>query len=135
MSETLYKKVGKKYVPVREMDVVHAYPAGYYLIRIQPGITSTTPLKLHPRHAQLEVALLHFKDDLVTELSKASEIKTNKPVTGEQRVAWDNMLAVFGDDMRMFYYGALYDIATVALEKLQDRIIEYNNAPLQPISG
>jgi hypothetical protein len=133
MSETLYKKVGKKFIPVAETEVIHSYPEGFYLVRIKPGCTSTAPLKLHPRYAQLEAALMHFKDELVDGLRDASEVKTNKPITEEQRAAWDNMLAVFGDESRMFHYAALYDIATVAIEKIQDRIIHKDDV-LQSIS-
>lgn len=126
MSETLYKKVGKKYTPVAEHDVIHSYPEGFYLLRIQPGCNSTSPLKLHPRYAQLEAALHHFKDDLVSELAEAATVRTDKQITAEQQEAWDNMLAVMGDNSRMFFYRSLYDIVDVAFAKLENRILEYN---------
>jgi len=68
MGEVFYRKVGKRYIPVAESDVMsRGMPSGCYLVIVQPGL-QTYRICLNPEYANFVAAMEQFKDDLKSRL-------------------------------------------------------------------
>lgn len=116
MSEqVLYKKVGRRYVPVKQMETWDYYPEGFWLVHIKPGCKSITRL-IDPDRAALEAIKRLNADVLADLLLKASAARTDKePVTPAQREAWEACRRAFGG---MFY--VVYPSAQEIVSKFID---------------
>lgn len=116
-----YEKVGRKYVPVKEYDedLVGALPKGNHLIMCYPGGRSTR-YNIDPDYAALIAAGRIAQDVMAQALVKASEMRPKKtPLTPEQKQAWDNLKAAFGDDMYSLHIDSAHDVALAGLNALQ----------------
>jgi hypothetical protein len=65
-TETLYRKVGRRYKPVAEYDVgkLDSLSHGYYVVIVQPGMTSYTRVE-EPAAPQVLVAMKIAKEAMV----------------------------------------------------------------------
>jgi hypothetical protein len=116
-----YEKVGRKYVPVKEYDddLVSALPKGNHLIMCYPGGRSTR-YNVDPDYAALIAAGRVARDVMAQALVKASEMRPKKkPLTSEQKEAWDNLKKAFGDDMYTLHVDSAHDIAQAGIDALQ----------------
>ena len=116
-----YEKRGKRYYPVKEYDndLVHALPKGNHLIMCYPGGRSTR-YNVDPDYASLIAAGRVARDAIAMALVKASEMRPKKtPLTPEQKQAWDNLKAAFGDDMYSLHIDSAHDVALAGLNALQ----------------
>jgi hypothetical protein len=116
-----YEKRGKRYYPVKEYDdeLVHALPKGNHLIMCYPGGRSTL-YNVDPDYASLIAAGRVARDVIAMALVKASEMRPKKtPLTPEQKQAWDNLKAAFGDDMYALHIDSAHNVALAGLNALQ----------------
>jgi hypothetical protein len=116
-----YEKVGRKYVPVKEYDddLVGALPKGNHLIMCYPGGNSTR-YNIDPDYAALIAAGRVAQDVMEQALVKASEMRPKKkPLTPEQKQAWDNLKVAFGEDMYTLHVDSAHDIAQAGINALQ----------------
>jgi hypothetical protein len=116
-----YEKVGRRYVPVKEYDsdLVSALPKGNHLIMCYPGGRSTR-YNIDPDYAALIAAGRLAQDVMAQALVKASEMRPKKkPLTPEQKQAWENMKVAFGDDMYTLHVDSAHDVAQAGLDALQ----------------
>ena len=116
-----YEKVGRRYVPVKEYDsdLVSALPKGNHLIMCYPGGRSTR-YNIDPDYAALIAASRVAQDVMEQALVKASEMRPEKkPLTPEQKQAWENMKVAFGDDMYTLHVDSAHDVAQAGLDALQ----------------
>jgi hypothetical protein len=127
-----YEKVGRKYVPVKEYDdeLVRALPKGNHLIMCYPGGRSTR-YNIDPDYAALIAASRVAQDVMAQALVKASEMRPErKPLTPEQKQAWENMKVAFGDDMYTLHVESAHDVAQAGLGALQQAAKElYSTNP------
>lgn len=120
MSETFYRKVGRKYVPVREYDdeFYHALPYGTHMIMVKPNGRSTR-YHIDPDYASMVAAGLYVQDavvEAVMEISRLEPVKT--PMTTEQIEAWRAFDAAMGDNIGLRGTSA-WTIAQAATDELQ----------------
>jgi hypothetical protein len=116
-----YEKVGRKYVPVKEYDddLVSALPKGNHLIMCYPGGRSTR-YNVDPDYAALIAASRVAQDVMEQALVKASEMRPEKkPLTPEQKQAWENMKVAFGDDMYTLHVESAHNVALAGIDALQ----------------
>ena len=116
-----YEKRGKRYYPVKEYDdeLVHALPKGNHLIMCYPGGRSTR-YNIDPDYAALIAASRVALDVMAQALVKASEMHPKKkPLTPEQKQAWENMKVAFGDDMYSLQINSAHDVALAGVDALQ----------------
>jgi hypothetical protein len=116
-----YEKVGRRYMPVKEYDgdLVSALPKGNHLIMCYPGGRSTR-YNVDPDYAALIAASRVAQDVMAQALVKASEMRPKKkPLTPEQKQAWDNLKVAFGDDMYTLHVDSAHDVAQAGLDALQ----------------
>lgn len=108
-------------MPVKEYDddLVSALPKGNHLIMCYPGGRSTR-YNIDPDYAALIAAGRLAQDVMAQALVKASEMRPKKkPLTPEQKQAWDNLKVAFGDDMYTLHVDSAHDVAQAGLDALQ----------------
>lgn len=112
-TETLYRKEGRKYVPVSEMQL-HQYdtwPEGVHVVVCRPGWRSVR-FKIEPDTAAIVGAGRLLQDKIQEIVAKAVEMRpTKEPVTQEQAKAWENLKKAFGNDRYAVQYESIAGIA------------------------
>mgnify|MGYP003336842254 FL=1 len=121
---TLYRKQGRRYVPVSEYDPVNldSFPAGDHLVSVRPGITSRR-FRIDPALAPMIAASLYAEDAISHAIMRASELRLNykcrdKPFKPGQKEAWDNLVRVFGDDARQLEWPSIRECAEAGARAL-----------------
>jgi hypothetical protein len=125
MKKVYYEKIGNRYKPVREYDndFVDSFPKGNHLVMSHPG-GSSRKFNIEPNYAAMIAASRVAEDAISKAIVKASEMRPhNKPITEEQRQAWDNLAKAFGDDR---YYIEIPSAREVAEEGVKAMMQEAN---------
>jgi hypothetical protein len=102
MKKVYYEKVGRRYVPVKEYDsdFMSAIPRGTHLIMSYPGGQSTR-YNIDPNYAAMIAAGRVAEDAISKHIMDVSALRTperNKPITPEQRDAWEKLAEAMGND-------------------------------------
>ncbi len=97
-----YEKVGRKYVPVSEYDsdLLDAFTKGTHLVMVYPG-GSSRRYNIDPNYAAMIAAGRVAEDAISKHIMNVSALRTpenRKPLTQEQRDAWDAFNKAMGDD-------------------------------------
>ena len=125
MKEIFYKKVGRKYVPVSEYDSVlmDALPKGTHVIMSYPGGQSTR-YNIEPALAPMIAAGRLAEDAISKAIHDAGEIRQNnrgnRPLTDEQRQAWDHLVKVFGDDAKYLEFASVREHAEAGVKAMME---------------
>ena len=122
MKKTFYEKLGRRYVPVSEYDseLFNSMSQGSHLVMCYPG-GSSTRYNINPNHAALIAASRVAEDAMSSALLKASEMRPkHRPVTEEQREAWQNLQRAFGDDLFALHTESSRGIAEAGIRALQE---------------
>jgi len=122
MKKIYYEKVGRKYVPVREYDsdYLDSFPKGTHIIMTYPGGKSTR-YNIDPDYAGLIAASRVMEDAMSKAINKASEMRPhNKPITEEQKTAWENLAKAFGNDRYYIEIPSAREIAEEGVKALQE---------------
>lgn len=123
MKKIFYEKVGRRYRPVSEYnsELTDALPKGVHVIMSYPGGQSTR-YKIDPAYAPMIAAGRVAEDAISRALVKASEMRPhNKPITEEQRTAWEALAKSFGSDR---YYVEIPSAREIAEEGVKSMIVE-----------
>ena len=121
MKTIFYKKVGRRYVPVSEYDsqLMDALPKGDHIVSVYPG-GSSYRYKISPALAPMIAAGRYAEDAISKALVQASEVRPHrKPITEEQRTAWDNLVKAFGDDRYYVELPSAREITEVGVKAMQ----------------
>lgn len=122
MKKIYYEKVGRKYVPVREYDsdYLDSFPKGTHIIMSYPGGKSTR-YNIDPDYAGLIAASRVMEDAMSKAINRASEMRPhNKPITEEQKTAWENLAKAFGNDRYYIEIPSAREIAEEGVKALQE---------------
>ena len=120
MKKVYYEKVGRTYVPVAEYDsdYLDSFPKGNHLVMCYPGGTSRR-FNVEPALAPMIAASRFAEDEMCSSMVRASELKPTKtPITEEQRAAWENLKASFGDSLGTLQGASARDIVDAGLKVL-----------------
>ena len=127
-----YEKVGRRYVPVAEYDhdYMDSFPKGNHLVSVYPGGRSRY-YNIDPNYAAL-IAAGRIAEDVISQaVVKASERRPhNKPITEEQRRAWDNLAEAFGDDRYYIEIPSAREVAEAGVKAMQleaDKLMEHES--------
>ena len=115
---TLYKKVGRRYRPVAEHEEWDSYPEGAHLVVCRPGSTMRR-FDIDPDRAGLLAAAEPLRDQiraLVVELHKMRMLPTKRPLTPQQRQAWETFKGVMGQDGYLLEYPSVTEIADAVVD-------------------
>ena len=121
MKKTYYEKRGRRYVPVREYDNdwMDSFPEGNHLIMCYPGGVSRR-YRIDPALAPMIAAGRYAEDAICSVMSKADEVQPpRRAMTEAERDAWNNLIAVWGDEARSLRRAAIQDIAEAGVKAMQ----------------
>lgn len=130
MKKIFYEKKGRRYVPVSEYDneLLDAFPKGDHLVSVYPG-GSSRRYNIDPNYAALIAASRVCADSISKAITAASELRLGyktreRPLTLEQRAAWENLIRVFGDDARQLEWASVRECAEAGAQALIDEAAE-----------
>ena len=125
MKEIFYKKVGRKYVPVSEYDneLLDSFPKGAHLVQVYPG-GSSRRFNINPNYAAMIAAGRIAEDAISKAIHDAGEIRQNnrgnRPLTDEQREAWEHLVKVFGDDAKYLEFASVREHAEAGVKAMME---------------
>lgn len=134
MKKIFYEKVGRRYKPVYEYDqtLLDSFPKGAHLVLVYPGGRSRR-YNINPNYAALIAASRIFEDKVASAMYQAQELRLqqklrDKPLTPEQKAAWDHLVEVFGPDARQLEWPSIREVAESGAQALIDEAskIMYN---------
>ena len=117
-----YEKVGSRYKPVYEYDSVlmDALPKGTHMICVYPGGRSTR-YNVDPNYAAMIAAGRVAEDTISKALMRASDLRTkSKPITPEQKAAWEHLVEVFGPEAKMLEWPSAREACEEAVKAMQE---------------
>lgn len=131
MKTVFYKKVGRRYEPVREYDndFMDSFPKGAHIVMSYPGGRSIK-YDIDPALGPL-IAAGRFAENAISDvIYKASELRpAGKEITPEQRRAFDAFLDTMPKDSQdrfLVTYGSARDAAEAGVNAMQaeaDRLL------------
>lgn len=126
---TLYKKQGRRYIPVSEYgeEWMHSFPYGATLVVCQEGMQSQR-FNVEPALAPMLAAAKYADTAITNAVIEASKARSSRePVTPAQQKAWKKLEKAFGGGIFYVSYPSAYDItdaAVVALSKEAERMLQ-----------
>jgi hypothetical protein len=109
--QRLYRKVGKKFVPVNDPYACDGLRNGWWLIQIKDGSTSIRQ-EIYPDKASVHAAAREMEDKLVDIIRKAGEARPNKTMlTAEEKKDWDAFIKKHGESFSSLYYPSMQENA------------------------
>jgi hypothetical protein len=118
--QRVYRKVGKKFVPVNDPYAYDGLREGFWLIKIDKGCTSIRQ-QIYPDKAPLTAAARLVEDKLIDIIRKASEARPkNIPLTPEQKKDWEKFIAKHGDVFNTLCYPSIQENAEKILMAIVD---------------
>lgn len=127
-----YEKVGRKYVPVAEYDSAYldSFPKGNHLVMCYPG-GSSRRFNIDPNYAAMIAAGRLAEDTISQAVVKASEMRPhNKPITEEQKVAWENLAKAFDSERYYIEIPSAREIAEAGVKAMQveaEKLMEHES--------
>lgn len=123
MKKTFYEKVGRKYRPVYEYDseLMDAFPEGTHIVMCYPGGKSTR-YNINLDLAPMIAAGRYAEDAISHKIMEKSALrcpKDRKPITPEQRAAWEAFNQAMGDDRYPLEYCSYREAAEAGVAAMQ----------------
>jgi hypothetical protein len=127
MKEIVYKKVGRKYVPINDPHAWDGLSEGVWIVTVKPGV-KTAQIKVSEDFDGLSAALETFRQDLIDSMHEASIAKPAKEMTKAEKKHWDEYVAKAGKDVLSYFsYAGLYGIADNAIKLFNEKINSRKN--------
>jgi hypothetical protein len=125
--ETLYKKVGKKYVPVNDPYAYEGLREGWWLVKVAEGSTTIRSI-VYPSKAEIIAAAKDKEDQLVKIIRESSEAKPNEgvPLSEQCRKDWQWLIGKHGKELSVIYYPSFQENA----EKIVNALLEHRYGKL-----
>jgi hypothetical protein len=118
--QRVYRKVGKKFVPVNDPYAYDGLREGFWLIKIDKGCTSIRQ-QIYPEKAPLTAAARLIEDKLVDIIRKASEARPQKnPLTPEEKKDWDKFINKHGESFNTLAYPSFQENAEKIIMAIVD---------------
>ena len=118
MNQQLYKKVGRKYVPISDPYALDGLREGWWLVKVSPGSTSIRQ-QVYPAKAEISAAAKDKEDELLQIIREASEAKPAKiPVSPEARADWQAFITKHGDEFTSLQFPSMQENAEKIIEAL-----------------
>ena len=130
MKKIYYEKKGRNYVPVAEYDsdFWDSFTKGNHLVMCYPG-GSSRRFNIDPAYAPMIAAGRVAEDAVCAAIARANEIRpTRKAMTVAEKAAWENLVAVWGDEARSLVHPSSREIAEAAVTAMQveaDKLLEH----------
>jgi hypothetical protein len=131
MKKIYYEKVGRKYVPVSEYDsdFLDSFAKGTHLVISYPGGRSTR-YNIDPNYAAMIAAGRVAEDAIADKIRQGSEAQPKqRPITEQQRLAWEKLKEVFDDEFFSLTLPAARDLADAGVKAMQDEAVKLMQHP------
>ena len=116
--QKLYRKVGKKYIPVNDPYAYDGLRNGFWLIQVKDGSTSIRQ-EIYPEKASIHAAARMMEDKLVGIIRKAGEARPNKtPLSAQEKKDWDAFIAKHGESFNTLHYPSMQENAEKIVKAL-----------------
>lgn len=116
----LYRKAGKKYVPVNDPYAYDGLRDGFWLIHVEEGCTSIRQ-QIYPEKSPVTAAARLMEEKLIDIIRKASEARPQKnPLTPEEKKDWDKFIAKHGNSFNTLCYPSFQENAEKIVAALLD---------------
>jgi hypothetical protein len=117
-AEVLYKKIGRKYIPVNDPFALNGLREGFWLVKVAPGSTSIRQ-QVYPNRSEISAAARDKEDELIKIIRKASEARPSKrPLTPEALADWQAFIAKHGEQFNTLEYPSMQENAEKIIEAL-----------------
>lgn len=120
MKKVFYEKIGRRYVPVKEYDskLMDSFPEGTHLVICYPGGQSTR-YNIEPNYAAMIAAGSVAEDAISKAIINATDMRPrNRPITPEQKAAWEHLVEVFGPEARALEWPSAREAAEEAVKAM-----------------
>lgn len=133
MKKIFYEKKGRRYVPVSEYDndLLDSFPKGDHLVSVYPG-GSSRRFKIDPAFAPMIAAGRYAEDAISKHIMEVSAMRPRsdrKPLTPEQKTAWENLTKAFGEERYALEYCSYREAAEAGVKAMQDEADEMLQNP------
>lgn len=125
MAKTIfYKKVGRRYIPVSEYDneYLDSFPKGDHLVSVYPG-GSSRRFNIDPNYAALIAAGRVAEEAISKHIMETSKLRVpekTRPITEEQRQAWEHFGKVMGKEMYALEYCSYREAAEEGVKAMME---------------
>lgn len=127
MSQTLYVKKGRKYVPVREhsSEVYDSLPFGQYVVTVTVGSMRVRRVDT-PASAEVLVAVEQMHEAMETAMREAntSRFDSSTPLTPEQQAAADALRKSLGTQMVTYRGASMSDVVDAGVKVLLEGLAQ-----------
>ena len=117
---TLYRKRGKRYLPVAEEDQWGngRWPEGFHLVYCKPGSLATR-FRISPATAEMRAAAMEREDELRSILLNAMAARPrNRPVTRKEKEAWEAFVDAMGKNVYLLEYPSVQEVIDMFIAAL-----------------
>lgn len=119
-----YEKQGRRYVPVSEYDsdYLDSFPRGSHLVMCYPG-GSSRRFNIDPNYASLIAAGRVAEDAISKHIMEVSALRVpdrERPLTDEQRTAWENFSKAMGKEVYALEYCSYREAAEAGVKAMMD---------------
>ena len=116
--QRLYRKVGKKFVPVNDPYAYDGLRNGFWLIQVKDGSTSIRQ-EIYPDKASLHAAARLMEDKLVQIICGACEARPNETeLSPEEKKDWETFIKKHGDSFNTLSYPSIQESAEKIVKTL-----------------
>lgn len=123
-SQRMYRKVGRKYVPIDDPFACTGLTPGWWLVKVSDGCTSVRAT-IHPHRAEVDAAFKDAVDIVQRIISDAVKARPSKvQLTEEQAADWNALIAKHGEAFRMFEFKSIMEIAEEVVEKVTNMEVQ-----------
>lgn len=124
MKTVYYKKVGRKYEPVSEYDsdFLDSLSKGTHLVMVYPG-GSSRRYNIDPNYAAMIAAGRVAEDAISKHIMEVSALRTpeqNKPLTQEQKDAWEALAKAMGSERYALEWCSYREAAEAGVKAMQE---------------
>jgi hypothetical protein len=118
--QRLYRKVGKKFIPVNDPYAYDGLREGFWLIHIKEGCTSIRQ-QIYPEKSRITAAARLMENKLVDIIREAGEARPAKiTLTPEEKKDWHKLIAKHGDSFNTLHYPSIQENAEKIIAALVD---------------
>ena len=123
---TLYKKEGRKYIPVRDTDAIEGLHNGAWLVIIGKGSRRIRQC-VKPDYVSVQAACCgveHLLRDKLVELNNKKSLRSKEELTEEQAEAWNKLRSLMVGEMTIIEGPSIQDTINEFLRFVEEKVIE-----------
>lgn len=131
MKKLYYIKDGRRYRPVAEYDddLMSSFPKGAHIVMCYPGGQSRR-YGIDPAYAPMIAAGRVAEDAIRKAIYDLSEARPKeRPITPQQRKAWEEMKRAFGDELFSLTFSSTHDLAEAGVKAMQEEAMKLMQHP------